>query len=199
MGRSRSKGHQVIGLDLKMGYDVVKCSLKEDVDCVFHLAAQTDARSPDALTDAYNNIMSAVRVMSHYKKKVVFTSSSAVNYLNSPYAISKKTCEDYAKLYGCGVVRLCNIFGAGGRSFIDLYRTQPFVNANLPGTQVRTYASVQRACEALVACKPGELKILSGDDMTVKQIIEAYYPDKEIRWQEPKGYDIIDGRQIYGV
>lgn len=195
----RDDGCEVVGLDIKNGEDVVTCVLPLDVERVFHLAAQTDARCSDAGYDAHENILTAVRIMSLYKNKVVYSSSVAVNYLTTPYAISKKTGEMYAKLYGCGVVRFCNIYGAGGRSFIDRYQQQPVVRANLPGTQIRTYAHVATACRALINCKPGELSILPGRDFTVRQIVNDVYRDKIIEWHEPNKFDVIEGRQVYGV
>lgn len=192
-------GQKVIGLDIKNGNDVVTCNLPayDDVDKVFHLAAQTDARSSDVMNDARDNILSAIRIMQRYGKKVVFSSSSAVNYPNSPYGISKLACEHYAKLFGCGVVRFCNIYGDGGRSFRDLYKNKPVVYANLPGTQVRTYAPVEDACISLLTCKPGKLNILVGEDLTVNEIIHKHYSKKEVHWFPAKKFDVIEGRQIY--
>lgn len=195
----QAEGYEVVGLDIKTGNDVVFCALPSDVGRVFHLAAQTDARTNDGLGDARDNILSAVRIMHAYGDKVVYPSSSAVNYLTTPYAISKKAGEMYAKLYGCGVVRFCNIYGAGGRSFIDRYQHEPVVKANLPGTQIRTYAHVAKACRALIECKPGELNILEGRDYTVRQIVEEIYPGKTVYWNPSSEFDVIEGRQVYGV
>lgn len=197
----KEDGHEVIELDSKngIGQDVVFCNLPDDVDKVFHLAAQTDARLGDAFIDARNNVLASVRVMQYYGDKVTFSSSCAVNYPNTPYGISKLACEYYAKLFGCGIVRFCNIHGPGGHGFIDLYRDKSFVNANLPGTQIRTYATVDAACNELLVCKPGELRILSGEDLTVKQVIELYYPNKEVFWFAPSKHDVIEGRQVYGI
>lgn len=197
----KQDGHDVIGLDLKNGYDIIDCSLPErdEVDCVFHLAAQTDARCKDALRDVRDNVVTAVRVMQRYDSKVVFSSSCAVNYPTSPYAISKLACEHYAKIFGCGVVRFCNIYGEGGHGFIDKYSDCEFVNANLPGDQIRTYANVIDACEALLTCRSGELKILAGVDMTVKEIIADQYQGKKVNWLPPNKFDLIEGRQVYGL
>lgn len=193
----REDGHEVVTMDKKSGEDVVVCVLPYGMDRVFHLAAQTDARCKDALIDARDNVMSAVRVMQRYGDKVVFSSSSAVNSLISPYSISKLAGEHYAKLFGSGVVRFCNIYGSGGRSFFDKFKDKEFVDANLPGDQLRTYAHVDAACEALLCCKPGEMKILEGDDLTVKEITQTVYSGKIVRWNSPNKYDVIDGRQVY--
>lgn len=190
-------GHDVEGFDIKLGDDVVDCHLPLEFDRVFHLAAQTDARSNDVVQDARNNVLASVRVMQRYGNKVTFASSSAVNYPTTPYAISKKACENYAKLFGCGVVRFCNVYGPGGRSFMDRYKSETVVHANKPGTQIRTYADVYTACEALLLCKPSEFKILQGEDLTVQQIIEDQYWDKKIVWHDPVPNDVIEGRQVY--
>lgn len=195
----RDDGHEVVGLDLKSGEDVVTCVLPYGIDRVFHLAAQTDARCKDALEDARQNVMAAVRVMQRYGKKVTYSSSSAVNYLTTPYAISKLAGEHYAKLFGCGIVRFCNVYGDGGRSFVDRYKSEKVVQANLPGDQIRTYAHVEEACHALLVCKPGQLNILKGFNLTVRQICDEIYKDKIINWRNPDALDVIEGRQVYGV
>jgi nucleoside-diphosphate-sugar epimerase len=188
-------GHQVIGLDLKNGHDINDCFLPE-VDRVFHLAAQTDARCDDAEEDARQNITATIRLMSWYRSKVTFASSCAVNFLTSPYGISKLAGEHYARLFGCGIVRFCNIHGPGSNSFMDIYRELDFVNAFLPGEQIRTYAHVSEACEALLYCKPGQLFVLQGEELTVQQIIDTVYKGKKVYWFGPNKYDVIDGRQV---
>lgn len=195
----REDGHEVIGLDRTDGFDVVTCDLPVDVDRVFHLAAQTDARSMDAVQDAQDNIMTAVRIMQHYKEKVTYSSSAAVNYPTSPYSISKLTGERYARLYGCGVVRFCNIHGSGSRSFIDIFRDKEIVHANLPGNQIRTYAHVDKACIELLCCRPGEFHILAGQDLTVHEIIDTVYASKKTHWHAQNKYDVIEGRQVYAL
>lgn len=62
------------------------------------------------------------------------------------------------------------------------------------GNQVRTYAPVSEAVSALLNAKPGELHILKGRDMTVKEVA-ALYPGKPVSYVPASPADILDGRQ----
>ncbi len=121
-----------------------------------------------------------------------------MNYPTTPYAISKRACEEYAKLYDVSVVRFPNIYGAGGHSVIDKFRTGNMMVVFGGGEQIRTYAPVESACAALfeyVGC-PG-VHVLGGRDMTVNQIA-AQWPEKPRINHAKRKNDIADGRQIIG-
>lgn len=188
------QGHRVIGLDIKNGNDIRSCWLPR-ADRVYHLAAQTNAQEPDTIHDADTNIMGTLRILQHYGSKVVFASSSMVNYPVCPYAISKRAGEAYAKLYGAAVVRFCNLHGQFGHSVIDRFSFDPVLTIRGTGEQLRTYARVEDAITALLNAKPGDEFILPGRDLTVNQIA-AWFPQKEIRREKALETDILDGRQL---
>lgn len=188
------RGWSVTGLDLVTGQDVVSAPLP-DVDRVFHLAAQTDARSMDAISDARTNVIGTVRVLERYRDKAVFASSSAVNYPVTPYAISKRAGEDYARLFGSAIVRFCNITGPGGHGVFEAFAVVDVMVIRGDGSQVRTYAPVGDAVAALMDVHPGELRVLAGIDMTVNVVADGF--DKPRRYEPAMPGDIIDGRQIY--
>lgn len=183
----------VIGIDLKDGKDILTADLPE-VDRVYHLAAQTNAQTSDVLADANVNIMGTLRLLERYGSRVVFASSSAVNYPLTPYAISKRAGEDYARMYGAAVVRFCNIHGPGGHGVFECFANDDVITIRGDGNQVRTYASVSNAVSALLNAKPGELHILKGRDMTVKEVA-ALYPGKPVSYVPASPADILDGRQ----
>jgi UDP-glucose 4-epimerase len=193
--RLTQDGWDVIGIDRKLGADVQFADLPS-VDRVFHLAAQTNAQDKDAIRDAQTNVMGALRVFATYGDKCVFASSSMVNYPRCPYAISKRAGEDYALYFGCAVVRFCNLYGEGGHSVIDKMRDGERIMIYGTGEQVRTYAPVEDAIDALMNARPGQLAILPGDDYTVNQIADMF-PGKTIDHMPANELDMMDARQIY--
>lgn len=182
----------VVGIDLKDGNDILTADLPQ-VDRVYHLAANTDAQSPDVAADARVNIMGTLRLLEAYGDRLVFASSSMVSYPTTPYGISKLAGEKYCRMYGAGVVRFCNLFGEGGHSVIDRFREGRGVIRG-SGSQVRTYAPVEAAVDALLSVKPGELVVLPGKDMTVNDVAAMYAGEHP---REPAGaLDMEDGRQV---
>lgn len=188
-------GHEVAGLDIKDGHDVGQRELPFDIDRVFHLAAQTKAQTEQAYQDAAVNILASIRVFSTYGDKVVFASSSMVNYPVTPYGISKRAAEDYARFYNAAIVRFCNLYGPGGHSVFDRFREEPRIKIYGTGEQLRTYAPVGDAVEALIAAKPGQTTILGGTDYTVNEIAEMF-PGKPVDRGVTGRLDLADARQI---
>lgn len=174
----RALGAGFIGLDVKTGTDILDCALPE-ASRVFHLAAQTDAQSNDAASDARTNILGTLRLLDRYGARVVFASTSAVNYPVAPYAISKRAAESYARLYGGAVVRFCNLYGEGGHSVIDRFAAENSLVIRGNGEQRRTYAPVQSAVVALLAARPGEMIVLPGKTMSVNEVA-AMFPGKPV-------------------
>ena len=200
-------GFYPIGFDRKTGQSLLKCTLPafENVDRVFHLAAETNAQSTDVMAHVTDTIAVSARIMRHYREKLVFSSSAAVNYPVTPYAISKKACEDFARLYGCAIVRLPNIhgnLGKPGHSAWDKFRDGEVISVYGDGMQIRTWCSVEMAVEALINADPGCLSILGGVDLTVNELathfaMRADANKKVIRNLPRADTDITDGRQIY--
>lgn len=185
----------VFGIDIKDGHDILDCDFPVNVDRVFHLAAQTNAQCEDAMADAESNILGTLRLLEFYRDKMVFASSSMVNYPTCPYAISKRAAEDYARMYGAAVVRFCNITGPGGHGVYEAFEKAETIVIRGDGEQIRTYASVGLAVSALLEVKPGEFRILRGKDLTVNQIAARYLKPKV--YAPAAAGDMIDGRQVY--
>jgi UDP-glucose 4-epimerase len=183
---------EVVGIDLKDGADILTADLPE-VDRVYHLAANTDAQSPDVAADARVNIMGTLRLLERYGDRVVFASSSMVAYPVTPYGISKLAAEKYCRMYGAAVVRFCNLFGDGGHSVIDRFRAGCGTIRG-DGNQLRTYAPVEDAVEALLSVKPGEVRVLAGADISVR-IVAAMYPGDHPK-ETASPLDMADGRQV---
>lgn len=185
-----------VGIDLVEGRDILNAKLPE-VDRVYHLAANTDAQSPETFRDAEVNILGTLRLLERYGSRVVFASSSMINYPITPYGISKLAGEHYARLYGGAVVRFCNLYGEGGHSAIDRFREAPEIQIRGTGEQVRTYAPVEHAVSALLEVKPGQTYVLPGTDFTVTEIAGMY--DKPVRRVPASTLDLLDARQVLGA
>lgn len=112
---------EVINVDRKNGIEASKvCELLKngDIDCVFHLAAQTSVFNVNLEQIRKDNIDTFMRVAdacNQYHVKLVYASSSTANPVNttSMYGISKYFDEQYASIYcktatGC---RLHNVYG----------------------------------------------------------------------------------------
>jgi nucleoside-diphosphate-sugar epimerase len=179
--RALSNDYTVAGFDLKDGVDICNQNFINGYDRVFHLAAQTDAQNTNAMADAYTNIFGTLNLLKAYGSKVVFASSSMVNQPECPYAISKRAAEDYARLYGAAIVRLCNIWGNGGHSVIDKFRASDRIEIRGNGEQKRTYAHVSTAVQALIAAQPGTTTILKGTDYTVNELASQFPGKKQVR------------------
>src|SRR3990167_5392688 len=111
------------GIDIKKGQDIRTFQFKKKYDVIFHTAAQASIpnsfRNPvESLT---HNVIGTLRILEHAKKtgaKVVFSSSSSIYDLKSPYALQKQMCEDLLRYYWTqGVksiaLRYFNVFGEG--------------------------------------------------------------------------------------
>ncbi len=192
------RGDEVFEIDIKLGLDVLDCHLP-DVDKVYHLAAQTNAQSEEAFNDATVNIMGSIRIFEQYREKCVFASSSMVKYPHTPYAISKKACEDYARFFRVGVVRFCNLYGDGGHCVIDKFRTAERITIYGEGNQLRTYAPVDKAVEILLKAEGGGwgagADVMDGKDYTVLEIA-SWFSGKPVDWQEQPRLDLIRAPQV---
>lgn len=188
-------GNTVLQIDLKLGLDVLTCRLP-DADVVFHLAAQTDAYCQDAYADAMANVMGSIRIFEHYRERTIFASSAMVNYPTTPYAISKRAGESYAKMFGVSVVRLCNITGPGGHSVFEAFDAAEDLNIYGNGEQLRNYASVTEAVHALIDHERSVgVRILDGVEMTVNDVA-ALYPSKPRKYLPTRTGDMLDARQL---
>lgn len=117
----KKQKHNVFGIDLKDGEDILHCLPNETFDYVFHLAACPrvgySVEKP-AYTMKQNVLVTSVLLewaKDHGVKRVIFSSSSAVNgngdgIPKSPYGLHKlmneMECRLYSELYGLDTVCL---------------------------------------------------------------------------------------------
>jgi UDP-glucose 4-epimerase len=108
--------HDVTGIDLKDGDDVLYCLPNENYDYVFHLAAFPKVRysiERPSYTLKQNVLVTSTLLewaKNHKVKKVIFSSSAAAEECKSPYGLHKKMsemeCKLYSNLYGLDTVCL---------------------------------------------------------------------------------------------
>jgi len=113
--------HEVRGIDLKDGEDILHCLPNEDFDYVFHLAAQPRVEFSvhhPSYTMKQNVLVTSTLLewaKNHNVKRVIFSSSSAANgdgdgVPKSPYGlhklISEMECRLFSELYGLDTVCL---------------------------------------------------------------------------------------------
>jgi len=188
---------EMTGIDLKLGHDIRLKQDWGDFDAVYHLAARSDAHSTDIEADFQTNVVATFKLMQRYGRRLVFASSSMVNYPVNSYAVSKLTGERYARLFGSRVVRLCNIYGPGGHSVIDKFReATDQITIYGDGHQLRTYAPVADAVTALTYDNR-PFYILQGTEMRVWQLADLIVSSTVKRHYAPmKVTDVIDARQL---
>lgn len=94
----------------------------KDIDCVYHLAAQTSVFNDQDELIVDDNIATFVKIVGlcrKYGTKLVYASSSTANTSNttSLYGLSKRFDEEYARLYCSWAtgVRLHNVYGKDPR------------------------------------------------------------------------------------
>lgn len=117
----RNLGHSVIGYDRKTGReaeDIVHTLCADNIDGVFHLAAQTSVWNSDTEQICRDNIATFIKVCdtcSKYGVKLVYASSSTAYQDNttSMYGLSKRFCEQYAAIYNRSAtgIRFHNVYG----------------------------------------------------------------------------------------
>jgi nucleoside-diphosphate-sugar epimerase len=185
-------GWTVGGLDLKNGQDIRTCEFP-DADMCFHLAARSDARSMLTIEDASHNIMGTIRVLEHYKERVVFASSYAIFYPNHSYAITKLAGHHYCQLYNARMVRMCNVTGPGGPGVIEKFRVAETLRIAGKGDQKRVYAPVSRAVAAFIQAAdspPGTVIVLDGVELSVMDIADLFHPTKPREFFERQEADV---------
>ena len=110
------KNHQVIGIDLKDGWDrdqlnnsqdLTSCDFKEEFDLIVHLAGKSGVR--ESLEDPagywYNNVEASRRLFERYGEntRILYASSSSAYEPDlNPYAASKYIMEELAERFNSG-------------------------------------------------------------------------------------------------
>lgn len=112
------KAHESINFELS---DIRTLTPLSSFDYIYHLASHL---SDNKEYDAYNDIISTMRIVSSYpESRVIFTSSLSASDPYSYHGITKKSCEHYLNLHKNSVsVRFGEVFGEGqGNKWIKYF------------------------------------------------------------------------------
>ena len=188
---------EAVGIDLKDGNDILTCKLP-DADVVIHLAAEPGvvASVADPYTNARTNILGTIKVAEKYKySRFIFASSGGTiqEKIESPYGLSKYTCEEYIKLL-CDdyvILRFPNVYGSGSRSVVDKFLSQDELTIYGDGLTNRIYAHVSDVVRAIlqsVTWPKGTYKLGTDQRYSVLQIAEAV--GKPVTFDPPRKGEI---------
>lgn len=171
-----------INLDIKNGNDILECDLPP-ADVVIHLAAEPGvvASVEDPYSNARTNILGTIRLAEHYKdSKIIFASSGGTiqETIESPYGLSKKTCEEYLKLLtnNCVILRFPNVYGEGSRSVVDKFLRGDTDTIYGDGNSFRIYGHVSdvvRGIQQAVNWNPGTYSLGSDQRYSALELVKT--------------------------
>lgn len=166
-------GYEVIGIDRKSGIEAGEYFMNadlSDVDCVYHLAAQTSVFNTNK-TDIIRDNIDAFRIVCdacvRHGCKFVYASSStaAPGNTTSLYGITKHFDEQYAGCYCSNStgVRFHNVYGPNPRQGTLLWylMTQDSVELYNRGLNVRHYTYIDDIIEGLLYARHSNESLLN--------------------------------------
>lgn len=174
-----------VGLDIKRGEseNILTCRLPDEVDVVIHLAAIPGviASVENPYKNAETNILGTIRLLQKYKQaKFIFASSGGTiqETIESPYGLSKKTCEEYIKLLHDNyvILRFCNVYGKGSRSVVDKWLKEEELTIYGDGETYRIYGHVSDVVKAIIKSidwPTGTYSLGSAQRYSVNQVADA--------------------------
>lgn len=207
-----NKKAKVLKGDVRDAADV-KAAMR-DCECVFHLAAISDARSCDDDTMYQVNFVGSKNVFEAAKKagaKVIFTSSAAV-YGEAKNAREEDKCNPISQ-YGKSkiraekicqpdafIARMFNVYGPGGKSIVNKlcklvpkYEDMPVFGT---GMQTRDFVYVDDVVSALMLGmeNSGIYNVATGKETSVLELIDlvqsATNAKATIKFMQPDANDI---------
>lgn len=211
---------EVVGIDRKNGAEATKvCELLKsgDIDCVFHLAAQTsvfNGNLEQIRKDNIDTFMHVADTCNQHNVKLVYASSSTANPENttSLYGISKYFDEQYASVYcknatGC---RLHNVYGPNPRKRTLLWFLQNKESVSLYncGQNIRCFTYIDDIVEGLIfatGCNRQLINICNVQPITTlyfANLVKYYRPVEIELINEKRNFDNLEqsvNRDIYLV
>ena len=185
----QKRGIEVIGIDRKNGQEAADIAkyMPEDLDAVFHLAAQTSVFNEDLIQIRKDNIdtfMAVIDVCAKHpnRPKLVYASSSTAYPPNttSMYGITKHFAEVYARIYlpTATGARLHNVYGPNQRQGTLLWclLNQDKVTIYNEGKNVRHFTYIEDIVEGLIyayGCNKPLINIANPTQTSVRQFIST--------------------------
>lgn len=215
-----SREVEVIRIDRKSGREATGIGeyvSHGDIDCVFHLAAQTsvfNGNLEQIRKDNIDTFMHVADICNQYRVKLVYASSSTANPENttSLYGISKYFDEQYASIYcktatGC---RLHNVYGPEPRKRTLLWflLNKESVSLYNCGQNIRCFTYIDDIIEGLIfaiGCNRPLINIANIQPVTTLYFANLikYYKSLEIELiNEKRDFDNFEqsvNRNVYLV
>ncbi len=179
----QKRGIEVVGIDRRNGQEAADIAkyMPDDLDAVFHLAAQTSVFNEDLIQIRKDNIDTFMAVVDACAKhpnrpKLVYASSSTANPPNttSMYGITKHFAEVYARIYLSSATgaRLHNVYGSNQRQGTLLWclLNQDNVTIYNDGKNVRHFTYIDDVVEGLIyayGCNKPLVNIASPEETSV--------------------------------
>ena len=170
-------GDKAVGIDLREGYNLLTCELPQDIDLIYHLAAQSSVESSwhDPLHDLENIRITARLVHAYPNAKIIYANSCAAVDPLSPYGFSKWAAGEYLKRFHSDWVSCIfpNIYGGRGHSVVDVFKGKDEVVVYGTGKQTRDFVHVDDIVEGLVMAhdwRKGEYFMGSGKSTSVLEL-----------------------------
>lgn len=187
-------GHEVVGIDLKEGKDLLSCELPTGIDLIYHLAAQTSVEESwkDPINDAKNFLITIRLTLSYPATKIIYASSAAIIKPNSPYGFSKLISGEYLKTFqgNTTVLVFPNIFGHDGKGVVDIFKNTDHVTIYGDGQQCRDFVYIDDIVEGLLQAQSWPTKqYFMGSGESVKIIDLA--KGKNIHFAPPR-FEIVE-------
>ncbi len=171
----------VFGIDLKDGQNLISCELPKDINVIYHLAAQSGVESSwkDPVHDMDNLRMTARLVKEYPDAKIIYANSAAAQKpISSPYGFSKWASGEYIKTFHKDWVSCVfpNVYGAGNKSVVDIFKDKDEVVIYGDGFQTRSYVHVDDIVRGLLSAQlwdKGEYFMGNGIATTVVDLAEG--------------------------
>lgn len=193
-----------LGMDIKNGpqQDILSGPLPEVCDVIIHLAAEPGviASMENPFKNAKTNILGTIRLLKAYPNaKFIFASSGGTiqETIESPYGLSKYTCEEYIKLLHDNyvILRFPNVYGEGSRSVVDKWLLEDELTIYGDGETYRIYAHISDVANAVyksIAWPQGIYKLGTTQRHSVSEIAEAV--GKPIKYSPARKGEITHNR-----
>ena len=201
------RGHQVLSIDRLNGTEVKEFfdsnPRLRDVECVFHLAAQTSVFNHNRAKIIHDNILAFISVADACRKAhvpLVYASSSTANPMNttSLYGISKHFDEEYARCYfpqAVGV-RLHNVYGSNPRQgtlLWHLLHDQP-VKLVSEGRNKRHFTFIDDVVKGLLIAKDSDHQLINIVNPEQTSILDFA---SEVRKYNGAEIDLLTGQRQF--
>lgn len=155
------KGHNVFGCDRLLGNEVLDITkeqlIKDKIDCIIHLAAQTSVWNEDLMLIENDNIKSFIHIFKLAKDldlKFIYASSSCSINVTSMYGLSKQFDDSFIELYKhnkCVGLRFHNVYGPNSRenTLLGICMKQDSVLLYNKGNNIRHFTYIEDVCKGI--------------------------------------------------